>query len=444
MALEDLSLLSRQDRIRLGLLLLILAVVIVWATIVFVDPGPPRRIVMASGAEFGLYHRYAQRYKELLAREGVQVEERMTGGADENLRLLLDPKAHVDVAFVQGGLARPPVADGLVMLASLYYEPVWVFYRDTDDRGRLTQLIGKKIAVGAPGSGTRALAEPLITANGLLRGGTELLPLGGTRALAALRAHEVDAAIFVGGAETPLIQEALRDHGMRLMSFERAESYARRYPFITKLTLPSGTLDLAASIPEQDVTLIATKAMLVSRDDLHPALVNLLLDAARDIHGQQGYFETAGEFPSTMPVDLPVSGYADQHKRFGRSLLYRYLPFWLAALVERLIIVVVPLLVILVPVINFLPQFLRWRVRSRIFRWYGELALLERTVATTPGPAPIEQWLKDLDRIERGVAGIRTPPKFANEAYTLREHIDLVRREVNARAGAVGASASGS
>jgi hypothetical protein len=223
---------------------------------------------------------------------------------------------------------------------------------------------------------------------------------------------------------------------VKLMSLAHADAYPRRLPFLTKLTLPAGTIDLAINIPDQDVTMIGTEAMLAARDGLHPALINLLIDAAREIHGRQGYFEAAGEFPGTAPVDIPVSPYADQHKHFGPSFLYRYLPFWLATFVERAVIVIVPLIVILVPLLNLLPQFLRWRVRSRIYRWYGELALLERDVASRTGTLPVEKWSADLDRIEQSVAGIHTPTGFASEAYTLREHIGLVRRAVMARAGA--------
>ena len=440
MALEDLTLLSRRERIRIGVLFLALVVLVAWLSLYFFHAGPPRRIVIASGPEFGIYHQYATRYKELLPREGVKVDERMTSGAAENLQLLLDPKSGVDVAFMQGGVA-PSATGNLVMLASIYYEPLWIFYRGSDTLQQINQLFGKRIAAGVPGSGTRAFVEPLIAANGLMRGNTELVSLGGSEALRALKAGEVDVALYVGSAETPVIQQALRDPAIKLMSIARADVYPRRFPFITKLTLPPGTIDLAFNIPDQEVTLIGTKAMLAARDDLHPALINLLLDAARDLHGQQGYFEAAGEFPGTTPVDLPVSPYADQHKRFGPSILYRYLPFWLAALAERTIIVLVPLLVILVPTLNYLPRVLRWRTRSRIFRWYGELALLERDVATRDGSLPVEQWLQDLDRIERAVRSIRMPAQFANEAYTLREHIALVRHEVAAKARASGVTA---
>jgi TRAP transporter TAXI family solute receptor len=436
MAFDDLALLSRNDRLRLGVLIAILIAVSIWASSHFLQAGPPRRIVLASGPEGGVYHQHARRYAEILGREGIVVDERMTSGAAENLRLLADPRSGVHVAMLQAGIVKPQAMEHLVMLASLYYEPLWIFYRDSATLTRLSQLQGKRIAVGIPGSGTRALAQELLLVNeiidkdGVTRGNTEVAGIGGDAALAALRAGEIDAALFVGGARAPAIQSALRDPRIKLMNLSDAAAYSRQFPFISTLTLPSGAIDIAINVPGENVAMIGTTAMLAARDDFHPALINLLLDAARDVHGGQGTFEAAGEFPGTTLVDLPVSPYADEHKRFGRSFLYRYLPFWLATFVERAIIVLVPLVVIVVPLASYLPGVLRWRARSRIFRWYGELALLERDVATRRQDLPIEKWLEDLARIQAAVEDMKTPTMFASEAYTLREHIGLVRRAV--------------
>jgi TRAP transporter TAXI family solute receptor len=440
---EDVALLPRRDRLRFGVLVIALIAAVFWMTTELLQPGAPRRIVLASGSTNGVYHRYAERYIKLLAREGVTAKERLTEGAVENLQLLLDPKSGVDVAFVQGGLAKPPQTDGLVMLASLYYEPLWIFYRDPKTLTDLRALHGRRIAIGAQGSGTRAFAlqmlelNGVVDANGIGRDNTDVVALGGPDAVRALHAGEIDAALFVGGAETPAIQQALRDPVIKLMNLARADAYPRRFPFIAKLTLPSGTIDFALGIPDRNVDMIATKAMLVARDGLHPALINLLLDAAREIHGEQGYFEAAGEFPGITEVDLRVSPDADQHKRFGPSVLYRYFPYSVAAFLERAIIVLVPLLVVLVPLFNLMPQVLRWRVRSRIYRWYGELALLEQDVDTRKGSPPIEKWMEDLDRIEHAVERIHPPASFASEAYTLREHVALVRRTVAAKAASI-------
>jgi TRAP-type uncharacterized transport system substrate-binding protein len=431
MSFGQFSLLSRGDLVRSGLLVAGLVAAALWVSFHFLEPAPPRRIVLASGAESGLYHLYAQRYRDILARDGVTVDERITAGAAENLALLLDPKSGVDVAFLQGGVARFPEAGSLEMLASLYYEPLWIFYRGSDVLTEIRALAGKRVAVGVEGSGTRSFVLPLLAINGLLPTNTALPAIGGGDALAALRSGDVDAALFVGGAQSPLILDAVRDPTLRLMSLQRADAYVRRFPYISKLTLPAGTLDFAVGIPPAEVQLIGTKAMLAARDDLHPALINLLTDAAREIHGEQGYFEAAGEFPSMAHVDIPVSPEAERHRRFGPNLLHRYLPFWMATFVERAVILLVQLIVVVVPLLKY---------RSRIYRWYGELTLLARDVEARQGTLPIEQWLHDIDRIERAVAGISTPASFASEAYTLREHVGLVRRAVQAKAAGQGAA----
>lgn len=436
MSLEDLALLSRRGRLQIAAFACAVVFLSVWASAYMLKPSPPRRIVLASGQEDGLYHRYAQRYKEILARSGIVVEERLTSGAEENLKLLRDPASRVDIAFTQGGIANglgEAKGDHVVMLASLYYEPVWVFYRGDATLDYLNRLRGRKVAAGLEGSGTRALVNAIFALNELGPGDVTMAALNNTASLRALERGEIDAAIMVGGAETPGVATAVREPGLKLMSFGHAEAYRRRLPFIVTLTLPSGAIDLGRDIPAADVHLIGTKAMLIGRDDLHPALVNLLMDAAREIHGRQGFFEEAGEFPSTNQVDIPVSADADRHKRFGSTFLYSYLPFWLAALVERAIVILVPIAAILFPLFSYAPQFLRWRIRSRVYRWYGELALLEKDVATRTGPAPVDRWMSDLDRIERAVAGIYTPAEFASEAYTLRQHVDFVRQAIRDR-----------
>lgn len=422
----------------LSLRTLLLAVVLVgatlWVSIQLPIPAPPRRIVLASGPEFGLYHQHALRYRELLARNGIEVELRRSSGAGENIELLLDPASGVDVAFVQGGLKQPPRTDGLVMLISLYYEPLWIFHRVSDTPTEIRELKGRRISNGGPGTGTHASTEPLLVANGLDVGSTPRVPLNGPEALAALRRGDVDVMFYVGGVDTPFVRDALNDPALKLMSLPRAEAYAHRWPHISRLTLSEGTIDLERNVPQQQVSLIGTKAMLAARDGLHPALINLLVDAAREIHAEQDEFKAAGEFPNTAPVDLRVSLHADNYRRYGASAFYNYLPFWVAAFLERAIILLVPMLVVLLPLLSYIPQFMRWRMRSRIYRWYGELALLERDVGSGQDPPPIDKWLRDLDRIEHAVEGVRTPACYASEAYTLRDHIGLVRRAVLARA----------
>ena len=438
MSLSEFLLFSPRAVLRTLVLGALLASACIWLSFRFLDPIPPRKIVLASGPESGLYHRQAQRYKEALAAQGMTLEERMTEGAGENYRLLLDPKSGVDIAFVQGGLATFPEANSVVMVASLYYEPLWVFVRRGEQIDALATLAGKRISMGMPGSGTNALATPLLVASGVTAANSKMVRVPNDRALAELKGHDVDAALMVGGVRTPTIRAALTDPALELVSLAQADAYPQRYSFLTRRTLHAGAIEFTPVTPARDIALISTEAMLAARDDVHPAIVNLLLELIRDEHDDQGYFEAPNEFPNVDQVDLRVSPDAIRHRRFGPSLLYRYLPFWVATFVERFIIIVVPLLVVMVPLIKFLPQVMRWRVRSRIYRWYGELTLLERDVRSRKSDLPVERWLSDLERIQRGVERVTTPASFASEAYTLREHIDLVRRAVLARAAAAG------
>ena len=409
--------------------IVIAAVLVAW----FLESTKPRRIVMASGPLDGLHHELALRYQAILARNGVTVVERVTTGADENARLLRDPQSGVDVAFMLGGVVPPAEREGIEMLAALYYEPLWVFYRGNETLSQIDELRYKRIAIGTPGQGVRAFLEPLLAANNVTGFNSEFVPLGNVEALRALQAGKVDAVALLGAVASPAVFQALHDKDLKLMSHERAEAYQRRYVHITTLSLPPGTVDLALRIPEREVSLFGTEAMLVARTGLAPAVVDLLVDAARELHGGQGYFEARTTFPNTRVVDLPVSVEADRHMRFGPSLLQRHLPFFVASYVERLVILLVPLLFLIVPLVSWLPQLLRWRARSRVYRWYGELALLERDVDRRQGDLPIERWLADLDRIEHAASHVRLPASTASDGYTLREHIALVRRAILAR-----------
>jgi TRAP-type uncharacterized transport system substrate-binding protein len=435
MVLEYLALLSRLGRFSVAVVIFALMFGAVWAVAHFLKPAPPRHIVLASGPEDGTASRYAKRYIDILARAGITVEERITHGGAENLRLLEDPHSGVDIAFTSGGIATYPDANDVVMIANLGYLPMWIFYRGPNTLNYISELRSRRVAIGAEGSSTRTLVDSVLAINDLTSDDLTIVPLMDSAALRALKSGEVDAAVVLDFENSRTTSTALNDPDSRLMSIGHADAYPRLLPYISKLTLPSGVINLAHNIPEKEVSLIGTKEMLVARDGLHPALVALLFDASREIFGGQTLFAEAGDFPATTRVDLRVSTDADRHNRFGSSWLYQYLPFWVATLAERAIIIVLPLAAVVFPLFHYLPQLLRWHVRSRVYRWYGELALLERDVATRTGTLPSEKWLADLDRIERAAARLRIPDAFASEAYTLRGHIDWVRSALIGRIG---------
>jgi hypothetical protein len=409
-----------------------------WLAAQFIRPAPPNYLVMSTGAPGGAYQTFAARYRPILAAQGIELRERASAGAVENLKRLLDPNEEVDVGMVQGGLGLGLDAEGLVSLGSLYHEPLWVFYRGRETLEQIVQLRGKRIAIGAEGSGTRKLALELLEASGVAEADkrTRLLPLGGLAAVAALAKGELDAAFLVGPAQSGAVWSALYTPEVRLMSFAHADAYVRRFPFLAHLVLPRGGIDLQRDIPAAEVHLVAPMATIVARDGTHPALIDLLLQAAVQVHGGPGLFQRPGEFPNARSVDFPLSREADRFYRSGTRFLQRYLPFWLATLIERTIVLLVPLVAIVLPIMKFAPALYGWRVRSRIYRWYGQLTFLEGELDENPLARSRDEWLAELDRIEDRVHRIPTPLAFANLLYTLREHIALVEAKVLKKAPA--------
>jgi len=423
-----------------------------WFASRFIRPAPPSTLVMSSGAEGGAYDAYARRYRNLLARDGVTLELRPSAGSMENLRRLADPDSGVEVAFVQTGVSLPEGNPGLASLGSIYYEPLWIFYRGRTDIDTLNLLRGRRIAIGPDGSGTRTLALQLMRAVGADASNTTFEPLTGSAAATALVRAQIDAAFFVGTPDQAVVHELIKADGVRLMSLANAEAFTRRFPFLTALTLPRGVLDLAAQLPARDVTLLAATASIVVREDLHPALAFLLLNAATEIHSGAGVLQKQREFPSVRETEIPLSSEARRYFESGTPFLRRYLPFWLANLIERMLVLLVPLFAVLVPAFKILPGLFQWRVKSRVFRWYGEIKFLEAELMRNPDAARAPAMLQRLEAIERGVDSTPVPMAYADYAYNLRTHLDVVRNRIlrlartdrtDATAGSAAAPASG-
>lgn len=398
-----------------------------WLAFHFVRPAPPGEFVITTGSEAGAYHLYAQRYAEALARERITVKTRTSSGSVENLKRLVDAESGVSVAFIQGGVGDPERHPELVTLAALYYEPLWVFYRGERELTLLSELVGKQVAIGPEGSGTRALALALARAAGVSEQVKAFLPLGGREAADALLAGRFDAAMFVAGPEAEVVQRLLRADGVRLMNLSHAEGLSRRFPYLAAVTLPRGIVDFASDLPAREVTLIATTAFLVAREDFHPALVSVLLQAASRAHRAGGVFHRPGEFPAPREGDFPLSDAAERYFKSGPPFLQRYMPFWLANLIERLIVLLVPLIAVVIPVMRIFPGVYTWRVRMRVFRWYRELRAVEREADQGPPAARARELLAQLNAIQDGVNRTRVPLTYSDYVYNLKLHIGLVR-----------------
>ncbi|HKW36540.1 MAG TPA: TAXI family TRAP transporter solute-binding subunit [Burkholderiales bacterium] len=409
-----------------------------WIAFQFVQPAPPKKVVMTSGAEGGAYDGYAALYRDRLKADGVELEVHRSAGSVENLKRLTDENSGVTVGLVQGGVARAGDDDSLMSLAGLYYEPLWVFYRGGAALDNVSRLRGRRIAIGPEGSGTRPLALQVLRLAGMDAGNTRLLDLDARRAAEALERGEIDAAMIVADSGTPLVARLLRDGGVRLMSFAQAEALSRHLPFLSHVVLPEGGIDFAANLPRHDVHLVAPTANLVVRDDIHPALITLLLQAATEIHGGAGLLRRAGEFPSAKGVDFAMSADAERYLKSGPPFLQRHLPFWAAVFIDRMVVMIVPILAVLIPLVRFAPAIYAWRIKSRIYRWYGKLKVLEIDTEGAKTEAEVRALVERLDAIERSVSHLPTPLAFSEYLYNLRSHIVLVRARLDKLARSAG------
>lgn len=422
---------SPRDLLAVGLPLLALVIAGFWLASRFIQPAPPDTLVLSTGGDGGAYQRFGAAYKDVLARYGIRVVERPSAGSNENLARLRDPDGDVDAAFIQNGTAREQPDDALYALGALYPEPLWIFQRAAPGRPtRIADLKGKRIAVGAPGSGTRHLALELLYASQLDGSNTRLVERGGLDLAAAFARREIDVAFVVGTAESAAVWTLLHTPGLSLVDLEQTEAYTRRFPYLSQVVLPRGAIDLAADQPPRDVRLLAATATLVVRDGTHPAHIDLLMQALSETHGGPGIFQRPGEFPRATGTDFPLSPEAARYYKSGRPWLQRYLPFWAATLVDRMVVMLIPLLAVLLPVLKLAPWLYNWRIKSRIYRRYGELKFIEAEVEHDPARLTREAWLKRVEAIERDVNRLPMPLAFTDMVYTLRSHIALVRETI--------------
>jgi hypothetical protein len=410
--------------------ILLICVVTICGVFWFLHSAPPDTIIITTGPEGSTFQTNAIKYANILARNGVKLKILPSQGSQENLLRLNNPTFHVDVGFVQGGMTGGIMISNLVSLGSVAYQPLFVFYRNTTPLTLLSEFNGKRLAVGQPGSGTRALTMTLLQTNNV-GGTTALLDMPPTEASKALLDGNADAVFLMGdSASTTIMRKLLRAPGIYLFSFKQAAAYTRRMNYLNVLTFPMGSIDLGNNIPPHDVSLLGPTVELIARKTLHPAMSDLLLEAAREIHGRSSLLQRRGEFPAPLEQEFPISEDATRFYKSGKSFLYRYLPFSLASLINRIVMVFVPMVVVLVPGLRTIPKIYRWRIRTQICRWYRALLTLERELTTQAATGRHEDMFKRLDNIERAVHNMKVPASFADQFYGLRSHINLVREQL--------------
>ncbi|MBC7502586.1 MAG: ABC transporter substrate-binding protein [Herminiimonas sp.] len=400
-----------------------------------VDPTPPGRVTISTGQENSAYEEFARKYASALAKYDVKVVLKPSQGSQENLQRLNDPHSGVDIAFVQSGSTEHDAAErrGLVSLGSLFTEPLWLFYREGRDLTELVQLKGMKVNVGADGTGVPQLFRKLLAANGIEPTQLTLGALENTPATVELLEGRIDALVFSSAPDALLIQMLLQTPGIKLFDFVQAEAYTRRFPFLSNVMLPRGIVDLGRDLPPKNYHLVAPTATLVARQDLHPALIDMFVQAASDIHGGAGWFRKHGEFPTASYTEIPVARDAAKFYKNGPPFLQRYMPFWLANFFERMWVVIVALGALLLPLSRIVPPLYVWKVRSRVYRWYGQLRTVEQAIEDVPADQRASVYpaqLQRLDEIEEKVNQISIPLSFAEELYGLRSHVNFVRKRV--------------
>lgn len=409
----------------------LLTVAVVGLSLRLMHPFPPSRIVLATGQPGGAYDGFGREYQSRLAREGLRVELRRTAGAVENLERLL--RGEVDVAFVQGGtypLVQDP--DGRLRgMAALYHEPLWIFYRGKPVSDDLGALAGRRIAIGAPGSGTEAIARALLDGLGLPTAGPNLLSLPTSDARAQLERRAIDAAFFVGSYRDANVAALLRRPDVHLLHFRRDAAFSGRFRYLSAVRIPEGLLDLQADLPREPITLLAPAALLVCRETLHPRAVEQILSVAQAVHGVGSLLDQPGRFPTRDGVDIPLHEAADSYLSRGESFLSRVLPYWALRLVIQLRLLLLPLLAVWVPLFKVLPWLVRWRGDRLLERHYALLREAEAAVAAATGPEALAAAVTGLEALRGQIEGLaqRLSLPHQRDVYHCRLHVALVLTE---------------
>ena len=404
----------------------------------YVGAPPPRQLRLATGVEGGGYDRGGLALRDEFVDAGIDIELVRTAGSVENLTMLRDGK--VDLAFVQGGVlsTQQPAEGGPTVegIASAYYEPLWVFVSRNADAQLLADLKGKRLQIGAAGSGTRAVAEAVLAANGVDGSNSTFQTDAPRDAIAALRDGRADALFLVTAPDSEYVASLFTAAEVRPFDMTRAHAFSRRFRYLAPLTMTRGMLDLAGDLPKRSVNLLAPAATLLARADLHPSVPPLLIEAMQSRYGAGNLFEDSGEFPTVNHLDVPASKASRQFFRDGPSFLYRVLPFQVAASIDRLKVMLLPLLTLLLPLLRVAPPIYRWRIRNRIIRWYKEILRIERSVRRNNSLQVIEAARAELTHMQGEIGEVTVPLGYAEELYNLRMHVRLVLSDLDEKRAA--------
>ncbi len=401
----------------------------VWFVLQYITPPPPSIITIATGAKGGAYEFFAQQYKAILARSHVTLNIRITDGTSENIRLLEDPKSGVQVGFVVGGASNSEQAPGLLSLGRVNYQVFWIFYRGAETLEHLTQLKGKRIGVGPEA----IVSLKVLGAAGVNSDSATLLPLAGSAAVEALNDGRLDVMFTALAPDSPIVQSLLRDPNVRLMSVSQIDALTRIFPYLNRLVLPQGVIDLEHNIPPADVNLVGTTNAVVVHSNLHPEIIDLLAKALVEVHGGAGIFQRTGEFPTQADPEFVVADGAREFYKNGPSYLNKYLSYWTVSLLKKIIAVVLSCAVLIVPFSNVVPKLTRWVVQDRMRHLYSQLRVIETRMQEDLTAAQLDVLQSELEEIDQSTSNLGVPIRHSDLFFDLKTHINLVRERLSLR-----------
>jgi TRAP-type uncharacterized transport system substrate-binding protein len=404
-----------------------------------VAPPPPREITVATGSESGGYHRFGQQLKAALEKKGLKVNLQATGGTIDNLKLLNDPASKVTVAFAQGGADQFYDGDkeDIRALGSLFYEPLWIFYRKECNLTNFGEVKHLKVAIGRNGSGTQNLSKVLLRENNIPE--TNWVAVGSSEAVEAIAKNEVQALFLVAPVNDPMdkrkphpdVYKLMANPELSLFPAKRAQAYVSRLPHLSVVSIGEGLLDLDKNYPPTTINLVSPLGTLVCREDLNGDIAMLILQTVRELQADGGWLEKSGEFPSRHGVTFPLLPEAKQFFDKGPSFLYRLgLPFWVANLINRLWIMAIPLLTLAIPSIKLALPTYRWRIRRKIATKYRVLMAIDHKITTGSIRQSLDADIARLMQYEDELARLSVPIMFAGDFYTLRGHVRYLRQRL--------------
>lgn len=389
----------------------------------FIQPAPKKELIIATGSKKGNYYKTALEYKKLLEHEGINVTVLNSAGSVENIHLLKTKKA--DIAFIQNGIVTPD--DNLELLSSIYYEPLWIFYKnDKYQMDYVIQLIGKTISIGQEKSGTQHLSQMILNDNGINKENSNIVNYSTSDAKDKLINGEIDALFIVSSASSRTVQELLENPNVNVLSIKRAKAYSQKYSFLEALNLYEGTIDLYKNLPDEDIQLLSTTANLIANKEIPSELIRIFMKKVKEVHHKKTLFSQDNQFPNTLNTTLEINEDAYKYLRSGDSFLEKIFPYWIASNIDRLKILLIPLLTLLFPLFKGVMPLYQWTMRSKIYRWYDEVNKIDKQIIQMEKEA-LKKTYKELDELKIEIQKeTKVPLSFMGEYYNLIMHIEMI------------------